>query len=173
MPGERLRASQWAGLLLAFAGVVVTVRRSGGVSTLAGDALVLGAAACWGATTVMVKASPALSRLPAEKVLAYQLWGALPVLIGGAGLAGELGIPQATALAWASLLYQGIIVAFASYLAWFWLVMRYPAGHLAAFSFLTPLLGVAFAALTLGDPLTPSLAAGLLLVCAGLHLVNR
>ena len=173
VPGERLRGAQWGGLALAFLGVTVTAGQGGAGSTLAGDALVLAAAACWGATTVLVKATPALLRLSAEKVLAYQLWGALPLLVAAAWLAGEARLPDATPLAWASLFYQGAVVAFASYLAWFWLVMRYPAGRLAAFSFLTPLLGIAAAALLLGDPLSPSLLAGLVLVCAGLQLVNR
>jgi len=36
------------------------------------------------------------------------------------------------------------VIAFASYLAWFWLLTRYYAGRLAVFSFLAPLFGVAF-----------------------------
>jgi len=43
-----------------------------------------------------------------------------------------------------SLLFQGVVIAFASYLAWFWLLTRYYAGRLAVFSFLAPLFGVAF-----------------------------
>ena len=31
--------------------------------------------------------------------------------------------------------YQIVLVAFASYLAWFWLLTRYPAAHLHAFTF--------------------------------------
>ena len=59
-----------------------------------------------------------------------------------AALAGELGWPQATPLAWTGVAYQCVVVCFASYLTWFWLVARYPAGRLSAFTFLTPLLGV-------------------------------
>ncbi len=172
VPGERLRPLQWAGLILAFAGVAVTVGQRGGPASVRGDLLVLSAAACWGVTTVMVRAVPELLRLSAEKVLAYQLWGSMPLLLLGAALAGELTVPQASGLAWASLLYQGVVVAFASYLTWYWLVLRYPAGRLAAFSFLTPVLGVLAAALLLGDPLAISLLVGLVLVCAGLKLVN-
>ena len=35
-----------------------------------------------------------------------------------------------------------MIVAFASYLAWFWLLTRYLAARLAVLSFLTPLFGM-------------------------------
>lgn len=173
IPNERLHPAQAAGLVLAFMGVTVTVGQGGGPATLLGDLLVLGCAAIWGMTTVLVKANPALRRCPAEKVLAYQLFGALPLLTIATLLAGEMHIPQATPLAWASLVFQGAVIAFASYLAWFWLIARYPAGRLAAFSFLSPLLGVLAAGLLLGDPLTPMLLVGLILVCAGLYLVNR
>jgi drug/metabolite transporter (DMT)-like permease len=174
VPGERLRRGQWLGLVLAFLGVVVTVGQGGGQSaSLLGDVLVIGAAAAWGLTTVVVKANPELLRASSEKVLAYQLFGALPLLLVGAVLVGEAHMPAASALAWTSLLYQGVVIAFASYLTWYWLVARYPAGHLAAFSFLTPVFGVFAAAMLLGDALSLNLLVGLVLVCAGLKLVNR
>ena len=66
-----------------------------------------------------------------------------------------------------------IIVAFASYLTWFWLVSRYPAGRLSAFTFLTPLLGLVAGAMLLGDPVSWALVAALLLVGFGIYLVNR
>jgi drug/metabolite transporter (DMT)-like permease len=71
-----------------------------------------------------------------------------------------------------SLLYQGVIVAFASYLIWFWLLTRYLAGRLAVFGFLTPMAGVAFGVLLLGERLTPVFGLGALLVGAGIVLVN-
>jgi drug/metabolite transporter (DMT)-like permease len=172
LPNERLRPINALGLLLAFAGVAATI--GGGESGSAlGDALVLGAAAAWGFTTVVIKASRALMAASAEKVLAYQLLGSIPVLLIVAWASGELIVPHATALAWLSLLYQCVIVAFASYLTWFWLISRYPAGRLAAFSFLTPLFGVLAAALLLGEPVTPMLLVGLACVGVGLRLVNR
>ena len=64
-------------------------------------------------------------------------------------------------------------MAFASYLAWFWLVANYPAGRLAAFSFLTPLFGVLAGALLLAERVSSMLAVALLLVAAGIWLVNR
>lgn len=177
VPGEQLRTGQWVGMALAFLGVIVTVApwapdRGAGASLL-GDALVLGAAAAWGFTTVLVKATPAMMAITPEKVLAYQLFGALPILAISAIVVGEAHVPQASALAWASLAYQGIVIAFASYLTWYWLIARYPAARLAAFSFLTPILGVVAAALLLAEPLTLNLLGGLILVSAGLKLVNR
>ncbi|GAC1341268.1 MAG: DMT family transporter [Acetobacteraceae bacterium] len=174
IPGERLRPVHVAGLLLAFVGVAATIGGGSGSagSSLTGDVLCLAAAAAWGFTTVLIKANPRLAAAPAEKVLLYQLAGSAPILLVATGLASEFHWPDASALAWASLLYQSVVVAFASYLAWFWLVGRYPAGRLAAFSFLTPLMGVLAASLLLGDPLTPLLLVGLVCVAGGLRLVN-
>lgn len=173
VPNERLRPVHAVGLVVAFAGAALTVGPGGAGATIGGDLLVLTSAAAWGLTTLLVKVSPALRRCSSEKVLAYQLFGALPLLVIAAGVAGELHVPQASALAWASLVYQGVVIAFVSYLTWFWLVARYPAGRLAAFSFVTPIFGVVAAALLLHEPLTPLLLGGLVLVCAGLVLVNR
>ena len=72
----------------------------------------------------------------------------------------------------ASLAYQSVVVAFASYLAWFWLLTRYLAGGLAVFSFLTPLFGVLFGTPILGDPLSGRFALAAILVGAGIALVN-
>ena len=56
---------------------------------------------------------------------------------------------------------------------WFVLVMRYSANRLSAFTFLTPLFGVAAGHLVLGEPLTPAFAAAVALVAGGLIFVNR
>ena len=90
-------------------------------------------------------------------------------------LMGEAGIVSTAALTTPVLLalaYQGIIVAFASYLAWFWLLQRYIVGRLMVFSFLTPTFGVAFGVLLLGDPLTPSFILAAICVALGILLVN-
>jgi drug/metabolite transporter (DMT)-like permease len=76
-------------------------------------------------------------------------------------------------LALASLAYQSLWVASISFVIWFALVQRYSASRLSAFTFLTPLFGVAAGHLVLNEPLTPAFAAAAVLVVAGLVLVNR
>lgn len=173
VPAERLRLVHAAGLALAFAGVMLTLWDKGSGGTWLGDTLVLGAALAWGLTAVVVKASPSLARQTAERVLAYQLLGSLPVLLLAAGLTGQLAFPHATPRAWLSTGYQCVVVAFGSYLAWYYLVARYPAGKLSAFTFLTPLFGVVAASVLLGEQLGVLFGAGLAGVGAGLALVNR
>jgi drug/metabolite transporter (DMT)-like permease len=76
-------------------------------------------------------------------------------------------------LAIGSVLYQTVIVTFASYLLWFWLLTRYPATRVQSFAFLTPISGLFFAALLLGEPVGWRLVLALLGVLAGITLVNR
>jgi drug/metabolite transporter (DMT)-like permease len=130
------------------------------------------AALLWAATTVLVRAT-GLARVSAAKTLFYQLAVSAPMLLAASWVMGEKGVVAVTPLAVASLAYQAVIVAFASYLVWFWLLTRYLAARLAVFSFLSPLFGVLFGVAILGEPLTPAFAGAALLVGAGIVLVNR
>jgi drug/metabolite transporter (DMT)-like permease len=65
------------------------------------------------------------------------------------------------------------MVATLSYLTWFVMVQRYSPASVSAFAFMTPIFGVAFAVLLLGEAATPTLLIALALVATGLRLVNR
>ncbi|MCY1276339.1 carboxylate/amino acid/amine transporter [compost metagenome] len=176
LPSERLRALQWLGIGLCFSGVAVAF--GGGASwagldtrMLLGDALGLLAGMAWGATTVVVRSSK-LSEAPPTLTLFYQLFVAFLLLLGYAAVSGQLGPIRWTPIAIGSVLMQGVLVSFLSYLAWFWLLRRYLASNMAVFSFMTPLFGVTFGVLILDEPLTISFVAGALLVLAGISLVS-
>jgi len=173
VPSERLHAWQWLGAAVAFAGIVAAFG-DGFVSSpgsLLGDAFGLIAALMWAATTVWIRAS-GLARIGPAKVLFYQLGVCALTLPLASLLMGEPGVIRVTPVAIACLLYQGVIVAFASYLAWFWLLTRYMAGRLSVFGFLTPLFGVIAGAAVLGDPLRPVFLLAAALVGTGIGLVN-
>jgi drug/metabolite transporter (DMT)-like permease len=72
-----------------------------------------------------------------------------------------------------SLFYQGVVVTFASYLAWVWLLTRYMATRLSVLTFLTPLFGVMAGILVLHEPMRPAFVGAVLLVGVGIYLVNR
>ncbi len=95
------------------------------------------------------------------------------MLVGASMLVGEPGLFAPTPLVWVSLAYTTIVIAGSSYLAWFWLVSRYRATTLHAFTFITPIAGVVFAHLLLDEPITSGLGIGLALIAAGIVLVNR
>ena len=94
-----------------------------------------------------------------------------PALLGYALLAVSLVWLWQQGLA--SLAYQTIWVVGITFTLWFALVVRYSASRLAAFTFLTPLFGIAAGHLVMGDPITPPFAVAVTLVIAGLVLVNR
>jgi drug/metabolite transporter (DMT)-like permease len=174
VPGERLSTWQWAGVVVAFAGVSLAFGEgftSAGGSTALGDFFGVVAAVMWAATTVLIRAS-GLARVTATKALFYQLVVSAAVLLAASRLMGEVGIVRWSPLALGALAYQGVIVAFASYLVWFWLLTRYLAARLAVFSFLAPMFGVLFGVAVLSEPLSPFFAGAALLVGAGIVLVN-
>jgi drug/metabolite transporter (DMT)-like permease len=177
VPGERIGWRHGAGVLLAFLGIALAFgERAGDAAVLPqrwiGDLLGILAAIFWAATIVVVRATP-LARISAAKVLLYQLAVSAAVALPLSWLAGEEGIRgELTPQVLLALLYLGVVVAFASYLAWFWLLTKYLASRLMVFAFLTPLFGVAFGVALLDEPLSLLFGLAAALVVAGIVLVN-
>jgi drug/metabolite transporter (DMT)-like permease len=173
VPGERLRALQWGGVLVAFAGLALAFSEGfySKLDTWIGDLCGLAAAALWAATTVLIRAS-GLARISATKTLSYQLGVSTLVLLAASLLLGENGITAVNGAVAASLAYQTVLVAFGSYLAWFWLLRRYLAARLSVLTFLTPIFGMACGVAFLSEPLSARFAFAALLIAAGIALVN-
>src|ERR1041384_3234644 len=130
--GERLRVSQWLGLVLSFAGLIIAFGvpdASGSGRQVVGDLMLVGAGIAWGATTLVIKGSN-LRTAPAEKVLGYQLAVSIPVLAVGALVMGErmAGIPSGWSLWW--LAYQTCWVVSVTFAIWFAMVQRYSASRI-------------------------------------------
>ena len=173
--GERLRAVQWIGLAVSFAGVAFAIgvpQPDVDATVLLGDLMVVAGAMLWAATTLCVKAT-ALIRCPPEKALGYQVAMSIPILGLAAFFAGET-IPHVPgALTLALMAWQAIWVVGMTFLIWFSLVKVYSASKLSAFTFITPLIGVAGGYFIMHDPLTPAFGVAAVLVIAGLYLVNK
>ena len=171
--GERLAPMQFAGLLVAFAALAAAFGEGlAGSGTWRGDLMILVAAVLWGLTTVTIRLS-ALRSAPSEVTLAWQLGVAALLSPLAALVHGDAWPVRLGAVAIGSLVYQGVIVTFASYLLWFWLLTRYPATRVQAFVFLTPVFGTVSAGLLLGEPVTPALLLALAGIGLGLALLNR
>ncbi len=175
IPSDHFRLSQWFGLSLSFVGIIIAF----GLPTPAadprqmlGDLMMVGAAIAWAATTLVIKTS-ALSRISAEKTMLYQLVVSAPLLAIAALIFGERIEAVPSALALGAFAYQAVWVVSITYVAWFALIVRYSATRLSAFTFLTPLFGVAAGHLVLNEPLTLAFAVAVALVAVGLVLVNR
>ncbi|TDM06056.1 MAG: EamA family transporter [Ideonella sp. MAG2] len=175
-PQEKLHARQVLGLLGAFAGLVWAFSEGFHTPTVGdkqwlGDALGACAAVLWAGTTLSIRGSRLATALP-EQTLMYQLVVSGVALAGAGWLSGELWPAQISALAWGSLAFQIIIVTFASYLLWFWLVRHYAAATISAFTLLTPVFGLLFGVWLLNDPLTDRLLLALVAVAGGIGLVS-
>ena len=176
LPVERLQLLQWLGILLAFTGIAIAffgrASTTGGVqlNTQWGDFLALLAGIAWGATTVVIRCSR-LAITSATRTLLYQLLGAFVLLIPAAFWLGQTGF-KSTPLAWGSLFFHSLVVSFASFLVWFWLLRNYIASRLGVFSFMTPLFGMGFGVWLLNETLDPSFFIGALFVIAGIILVS-
>ncbi len=177
LPAERLHWLQWAGIGVAFGGIALAfLGRGAGTANLAnehvllGDLLSLLAGAAWGATTVTIRCT-GLSAAPATETLLYQLAGAFALLIPAALVTGQVHF-QATPAAWAHLAFQSVIVSFASFLVWCWLLRRYLASRLGVLSFMTPVFGIVLGIWLLDEPLEPGFVVGSGLVLVGILLVS-
>jgi drug/metabolite transporter (DMT)-like permease len=173
--GERLRASQWGGLALSFAGVALAIgvpQANVDTNVLLGDLLIVGGGALWAATTLLAKGT-ALRFAAPEKALGYQVALSIPILGFAAWISGETMTRVPGTLALSLMVYQAVWVVGLTFLLWFALVKTYSASKLSAFTFITPLFGVVASYFIMHDTLTPVFGAAALLVIAGLYLVNR
>jgi drug/metabolite transporter (DMT)-like permease len=173
--GERLRGQQWAGLALAFLGIVVAIgvpQPGVDARVMFGDLLLILGALGWAGTTLVFKMSN-LAKAPAEKTLMYQTGISAPLLALGSFTLGETltGMPSPVALA--SLAYQTVWVVGITFLLWYVLMKSYAASKLSAFTFVTPLVGVAAGRIILNEPISAAFAVAVAFVIAGLFLVNK
>lgn len=173
LSGERLTLRRASGLVLGLSGAAMTmsdVTALSASSSLLGDFLALGSAVVWAAGTTYTKR--ALSAVSPVSLALY------PTVISTLGLGlylvagGYAGPPRVTMTTVLALAYQGILVGALSKVMWLALLRRYPASELAAFTFLTPALGVLAGVLVLGEPFSPRVVGGLALVVVALLVIQ-
>ncbi|MDN5442382.1 MAG: DMT family transporter [Acinetobacter sp.] len=176
LPSERLSLIQWLGIACAFFGIVIaflfrpTASQAAASSALWGDALALLAGVLWAATTIAVRLTK-LAEAPATQTLFYQLFIAFLVLLPVAFFMGQATIHWSV-LSLTSLLFHTVVVSFASYLIWFWLLKKYLASQLGVFSFLTPIFGMCFGVVLLNEQLELNFLVGTCFVLMGVVVVS-
>ena len=175
-PTERLSRLQWCGIGLAFFGILVSfllrenTQQASMQQALWGDFLALVAGMLWAATTISIRLSR-LAEAPATQTLFYQLFMAGVFLIPLSFLSGQANIHW-SAVSISSLIFHTVIVSFASYLIWFWMLKKYLASRLGVFSFLTPVFGMLFGVLILGEHIEMNFIVGTIMVMMGVLLVS-
>lgn len=174
LPGERITPNKAAGLALAFAGVAWAILDrpdGGGQASLIGDLCALAAAFSW-ATIALVLKGTRLGEVHPEMQLFWQVTVSAPLLLGVAFFFGPFIRDFQPIHIW-GLGFQIVIMVSMGFVFWFWLLSIYPAAGVASFSFLGPIFGFLFGWLLLGEEIGWSLAGALVLVAAGLILINR
>ncbi|MFP8816836.1 DMT family transporter [Acinetobacter johnsonii] len=176
LPSERLSLIQWLGIACAFFGIVIAFlfrpasSQAAASSALWGDVLALIAGVLWAATTIAVRLTK-LAEAPATQTLFYQLFIAFLVLLPVAFFMGQATIHWSV-LSLTSLLFHTVVVSFASYLIWFWLLKKYLASQLGVFSFLTPIFGMCFGVVLLNEQLELNFLVGTCFVLMGVVVVS-
>ena len=172
IPGQRITRIKAAGQGIAFAGVVVAMvfRSPGGEGGILGDLCALGAAIGWAGMAIIARTG--LAGVAPDRQLFWQVSVSAPVLLVLAPLFGPLIRDLQPIHLW-GLAFQTVIMVSAGFMVWLWLLSIYPPASVAAFSFLTPVAGVMFGWLLLGENVGLPIVAALVLVVAGLVLINR
>ena len=173
LPEERLSRLQWAGIAIAFMGIVIAFfgfSNRPAVDLLTGDLLALLGGVSWGLSNVVLRRGR-IGGAATTKTVLYQVVTAAIVLGTFAAMTGQTQVDLTTATI-LSLAFQTLIVAISSYLVWFWLLRRYLTSRLMLLSLLTPLFGVMFGAALLGEPVDLRFALGAVLVLMGVLFVN-
>ncbi len=170
---EPLTRNKIAGMLLGFGGVVgiMVVRTGSGSADPADVAIafvgVLGSVA----STLVFKRWCA--GLDLRAVNALQLFAAgivlLPLAIAFEGKPHAVWSWQLIASFW----YVVLVMSLGASLLWFWLLTHGEASRVSAYYFLTPVFGLALAALLLREPVGWRDAGGLVAIVLGISLVQR
>lgn len=174
IPGEKLTSKRVIGLILAGAGVVIALSNNetpASEFSLWGDFMALIGAMLWAAIAILTRTTQ-LSTLKPEMQLLYQLVISTIILIPISLHAGEF-FREPTWVHWVIFSSQVIFVICVGFLTWFWVLSVYPASDMASYSFLAPLFGVLFGWLILDEALSWTIIIALILVAAGIVLVNR
>ncbi len=172
IPGDRITRNKSLGIMLGFAGVVVLFYDNIGTGTgiTEGDFMILLAVLIWGINGVFVKFIIA-SYHPIQ-ITFY------PIVLGAPfffveGILWDTPMIRFIDLTIIhSLLYQSIVTASFGLVAWNSLLRRFGATSLHSFIFIMPVSGVFFGVLLLNEPLTSNLLVSILMIAAGLILVN-
>ena len=173
VPGDRLSILKTIGIVLAFSGVSLTFAGDSrtGVHDLLGDLIVLASGCLLGLRIVVTKRI--VQSIHPYRLLIWLMIISLPCFLGlnllfERGQSYHISIPGTLAI-----LYQGLIVAGFCFVSWTSILKKYSPSKVVVLFFTTPLFGVLFSHLLLGDPLDIYLLVGAGLVACGIYLVNR
>ena len=172
VPGDRITGRKLLGIVLGFAGVVFVFLEKGGGGTALrqGDMIILAAAFVWACNGVYTK--NILAGLQPFQVVLFQTLIAAPLFLLGAWATEEFAANRFDPAVVMSVLYQGLVATSFGFVAWNTLLQKHGAVALHSFIFLMPVTGVVLGGAMLGEPITAQILAALVLIAAGILIVN-
>jgi drug/metabolite transporter (DMT)-like permease len=181
LPGERLAPLGSGGVLLGFVGVAVIFSED--LAALGGAELSL---AAW--VLLLSPVAAALGSVAAKRwgrgLPALSLSG--PPMAIGAVILGMIGALVERSAVWpadpswqptgasvVAMLYLGVVGSALVFGLYFWLLQHLTATRTSLIAYLSPVVAVAVGTLFLGEPLTPRLVLGALVVLVGTALASQ
>jgi O-acetylserine/cysteine efflux transporter len=170
--GETLGWRRIAGMITAFAGVLLIAGEPRFSENPWPLAAVIGAALAWAVGNIQVKAL-------GDAVDAVQLNGWIAILAAPQLLIASWVIegpqwryiPAVTWEGWAALVFQAVVIAIFTYWIWYNMMRRYPVNLVMPFTLLLPMIGVAAGALMRGEEITWQMIVGGLATVAGVGII--
>lgn len=172
IPGDRISLRKTSGLVLGFGGVLVllfdSVMLSGDV--FQGDILVLCAILVWGCNGVYSKRI--IGGFHPFQITVYPMLMAVPLFLLSGFLFDDTMVRYVDGPIVVAMAYQTFVTASFGMVAWSSMIKKYGATAVHSFVFIMPISGVFFGVVLLHEPLTLNLVAAIVLVTAGLIVVN-
>ncbi|HEY7609079.1 MAG TPA: EamA family transporter [Alphaproteobacteria bacterium] len=169
---DRIGWRRMLGMGLAFAGVAVLVGEPKRPTDLLGAFLMIAASLAWAVSIIQTKFLKDVNPL---SLVGWMTLMAAPQLAILSLLLEERPVAAALAMGWIGLwpiLYMAIFVSIVSHTLWYGLVHRHPINVTAPFALLTPVFGVLFGVLILGEQFTWWMLAGGLITLAGVTIIT-
>ncbi len=173
--GARPRASQLAGIALAFAGVATLMAQRGlhfDRHSLAGDLIILAAVVAW---ALYLVAGRSVTRRYGPLLVTAESLAAGTLMYLPIGLIALRGFhPHAiSAGGWSGLLYLAWLTSAVNYVIWFWGLQYLKASTVALMTNLQPVVTAAMAWVILDEPLPAGFALSAALVLGGVWIAQR
>lgn len=174
LPSERLRPLSIAGLGIGFVGAMVMLVPSGAMTFtegLLGKAILFGGAGGVALSSVLIRYAD--TSLTSSVQTAWSVVLGAVLLHALSPLLGETRSGEVPLIAGAAVAYLGILSTVVAYLLYFSLLQRRPSFEVTLMMYLAPLVAAIFGWLLFGEPITPSMVGGFLLVVGGFALMKR
>jgi drug/metabolite transporter (DMT)-like permease len=175
-PGGRPWTTRvWAGTAVGLGGVALVARPEGEVAGEHWLAILALQAACvaWVVGSLYAQSVP--KRLPLASAAAIEMLTAATLLLLASPLLGEDLSLLATASfrAWGGVAYLAVFGSLVGFTAFAYCLNELPASTVSSYAYVNPVVAVGLGVLVLGEPLTPGLLGGGILILVAVILTVR